>query len=327
MAPARLLPALLLLGILLSQPQVAFAGRGRRRSSKNPAPPAASAPAPAAATTTNAQPPRATPAPPASTGPLTYPAPHAAPANYDRNSCSTNPTLRSGQRRTKSGSSPAPPTPLPPTPQWPTAWAPPPEVHGDLYREWQGWLNYIPEIRQSFAGHQRSLQEAHDLVIERYHKVFLGLRARLERERDHVDCTLHVLTNNRVAVTLRLRHGHATSVTQPVRRPPGPSAQSVTPPTAELPFSDAQARGSTFECSQHSLDSPPSGVVCEAKCDSEWPTDDDVPGLYGIDGDREFDDNLAYDTCDHDYTSDDGLSKNIGQHHSSAGDSDHYWSD
>jgi hypothetical protein len=33
-------------------------------------------------------------------------------------------------------------------------------------------------------------------------------------------------------------------------------------------------------------------VVCEAKCDSEWPTDDDVPGLYGNDGDREFDDDL-----------------------------------
>ena len=50
--------------------------------------------------------------------------------------------------------------------------------------------------------------------------------------------TLHVLRNNHVAVTLRLRYGHATSVTQPVLCPPGPPAQGVTPPTAELPFSD-----------------------------------------------------------------------------------------
>ena len=48
---------------------------------------------------------------------------------------------------------------------------------------------------------------------------------------------------HRVAVTLRLRHGHATSVTQPVLCPPGPSAQGVTPPTAELPFSDIKLAG------------------------------------------------------------------------------------
>jgi len=126
------------------------------------------------------------------------------------------------------------------------------------------------------------MTQAHDLVIERYHGIFLNLKARLEHERDRVDCTLHVI-RNRVAVKLRLRHGHPTSVTQPVLRPSGPPAQRVTPPTAEQPFTGLLARG-------HSLDSPP-GV--KAECESGWHTDGDVSD-FG----NEFDNDPIYDTSD-----------------------------
>ena len=251
--------ALLGLALLLCSPLGTLAGRRGNRGggSSNPAlppslqppttpPPPPPAAAPDTATTSTSAHPRA----PTGRGP--------SPGSTALSSSTPAPPRRRNRHHTRSRSGP------PPGLGWPHRWTLAAGVGGSLRSDWLEALEWAaaehsllsdPSSPYHRLAHGRGIQWAHDRVIQTCDCLFDIPIATLARERDHIDCVLHV-TADHVSLALRPRHFfllHTTETPDTVQ----PSARIVADVTTELAAELlAEERWTSLHGSPHALAHP-----------------------------------------------------------------------